>query len=65
MPRSVTRHAHGGRLWVRGLTFPNDRCWRRKAVIARLYAPSVCGQLFANYFERRSNDAGAFGYQQR
>ena len=25
------------------------------------YAPSVCGQLFANYFERRGNDAGAFG----
>jgi hypothetical protein len=25
------------------------------------YTPSVCAQLFANYFERRGDDAGAFG----
>jgi hypothetical protein len=29
------------------------------------YAPSVCGQLFANDFERRGNDAGGVRHTDR
>jgi hypothetical protein len=42
------------------------RTWLELPLLARsghclTYAPSVCGQLFANYFDGRGNDAGAFG----
>jgi hypothetical protein len=29
------------------------------------YTPSVCAQLFANYFERRGNDAGGVRHTDR